>query len=165
MDACLTHAPESAVLRGMQTSTYAQALIDHDEAAARLEHYRERCAAKGIDFLATAVQQEYSRVISEPAGYLAFGPLWWAVKRILRARGRDLGTCDDAPMADAAALRGAEGAIDEALTMAAADVFRDHYYADYLEGSRDFDGPDGQSYRLVDFDMERRIRARVGWME
>jgi hypothetical protein len=149
----------------MQTFAYAHTLVDPEEAVARLEHYRERCAAKGIDFLATAVQQEYSRVISEPAGYLAFGPLWWAVKRILCARGRDLGACDDAPMADAAALRGAEGAIDEALTMAAADVFRDHYYAGYLEGSRDFDGPDGERYRMMDPDMERRIRARVGWME
>jgi hypothetical protein len=149
----------------MQTSTYAHVLIDREEAAARLEHYRERCAAKGIDFLATATQQEYSRVISEPAGYLAFGPLWWAVKRILRARGRDLGTCDDAAMAEAVALRGADGAIDEALTMAAADVFRDFYFETYFEGSRDFDGPDGASYRLADPDMERRIRALVGFIE
>ncbi|KPF70327.1 hypothetical protein IP84_00790 [beta proteobacterium AAP99] len=149
----------------MQTSAYAHTLVDPEEAAARLEHYRERCAARGVDFLATAVQQEYSRVIGEPAAYPAFGPLWWAVKRILRAHGRDLGTCDDGPMAEAAALRGADGAIDEALTMAAADVFRDHYYADYLEGSRDFDAPDGDSYRLVDPDMERRIRAAVGFVE
>lgn len=75
--------------------------------------------------LPTFVEQTAKIVRKSPEAYLRFGPYWFAVKRILKAHGHDLGAFDVTWLANEYSIKSTNGVIDQESTLLAAWEFAD----------------------------------------
>lgn len=98
-----------------------------------------------------------ARLRKAPGSYLRYGPYWWSLKAAMRAAGEDFGRTDDA------ALRAEYGAgMPAYAAMVAAEQFREHYLATWLDGTADFDLADGQGGHYILFDPDMEVRRTGG---
>lgn len=73
--------------------------------------------------LETFVESTRKIVEAKPDNYLRFGVYWWAVKRVLRNNGVDVGTYDSDWLRDEYTITTQNGAIDQESTLLAAWIF------------------------------------------
>lgn len=98
-----------------------------------------------------------ARLRKAPGTYLRYGPYWWALKAAMRAAGEDFGRTDDA------ALRAEYGAgMPAYAAMVAAEQFREHYLATWLDGTADFDLAEGPGGHYILFDPDMEVRRTGG---
>lgn len=108
------------------------------------------------DPAAYAAETIAMRLRQRPGSYVQFGPYWWSVKAALRASGFDFGRqTDDVLKAEYGGAFPAYG------VLVAGELFRDHYLANYFDGTAMFDlGSEGEeSVTIMDDDMEARRLA------
>lgn len=112
----------------------------------------EQEIGEGPSLIQKMAQSTYQRVKLDKLSYLEFGPYWWAVKRILKVNGIDLGNEDNQYLANDYALP------DPELTMIAAWDCADYNRATYFRGTREFAvDDDGENViTLFDKDMEEQ---------
>ncbi len=104
-------------------------------------------AGHGVGVVARRLQRDRLR-------YRDYGPLWWALKDVLRAAGQHVG--DNTEPAMAARFKGAT----PAHTLVMADTFRSILLASHPVGTSRFTvSSEGDSYDLFDPDMESPARA------
>ena len=103
-------------------------------------------------FTTRAVAVLIRRLRQNPAGYVDYGPYWWALKEVLIQHGEALGG-QRAPL-----IRAAYSGPTPAHIIVAADLFRRHAQETWPEGSRNFDlHEDSAPYVLEDPDMEALV--------
>lgn len=97
------------------------------------------------------------RLRKDPGSYLRYGPYWWALKAAMRSAGENFGNTDDA------VLRAEYGAgLPAYPAMVAAEQFREHYLATWLDGTADFDLAEGQGGHYILFDPDMEVRRTGG---
>ncbi|WP_370846660.1 hypothetical protein [Parasutterella sp.] len=106
---------------------------------------------KRSDIVAYGTELVLSQIKYEPKSYLEYGPYWWAMKKVINARGGNLGDTMDEEIAIVY-----KGSSDEE-TFTAAFMFME-YYLDFLfNGCRSFQLEDGaEEWILRDPDIENR---------
>ena len=106
---------------------------------------------KRSDIVAYGMEIVLGQIKYEPKSYLEFGPYWWAMKKVINARGGNLGESMDEEIA--AIYKGSN---DEE-TFTAAFMFME-YYLDFLfKGCRSFQLEEGaEEWILRDPDIENR---------
>jgi hypothetical protein len=105
----------------------------------------------GLNPAVFAGQVIAKRLTAKPLCYLEFGPYWWAVKSALASLGHDFGAQRDGVIQ---AHYG--GGLPVYGALVAGEYFKDVYRRTFLAGSHKFQlsGEGGESYLLVDMDME-----------
>lgn len=110
------------------------------------------------DFVEVAADAIAQNLKTAPERYLQYGPYWWAVKTVLANNGLTFGANADSDslLSDIYCVKKEDGTIDEALTLIAADNFKNFYHGNYFAGSSTFYlGDDSTNqYTLLDEDME-----------
>jgi hypothetical protein len=104
----------------------------------------------GEDFLSVACKNTAKKLGADKKAYLAFGPYWWSVKRILSDAGYSVGSERHEFM------DGKFSQESDELTMTAAWLCMEEIRREYFEGARDFTlTDDGEEvFSLFDADME-----------
>lgn len=138
------------------TEGLTQYLFDVAELQAMQVGYDVAAKAKGLPFVELAANSIARNLVVNPLRYLCYGPYWWAVKDILASQGFVYGDDDEGTLLDVYCVK-IKGSRDDALTLIAADTFKQWYDENYFSGnSHWFLGEDGQNeYYLLDEDMER----------
>lgn len=137
---------------------YSEYLFKEGYAAERLAEVKASLKKnQGTDDLTDYAIRIFRNLLREdPKRYRNFGPYWWALKKILIARGVAAGPTIDEDVA--AVYRGAN---DEE-TIVLADDFRNRIYLEnFFVYSNRFilDADSGEEYVLYDPDYERRAKA------
>lgn len=103
------------------------------------------------DIVAYGMEIVLSQLKYHPMSYLEYGPYWWAMKKIINARGGDLGDSMDEEIASVY-----KGSNDEE-TFTVAFMFMEYYLDFFFKGCRSFQLEDGQDeWILRDPDVENR---------
>lgn len=102
------------------------------------------------DFVVHACEVIKNRLKKDPKSYLAYGPYWWPLKKVLNANGLDIGSLIDEEIA-----REYKGSSDQE-TIVMAEKFRDFYYQKFFTENNQFelDPEDENPYILHDPDCE-----------
>ncbi|MCA8037043.1 hypothetical protein LGM46_29170 [Burkholderia arboris] len=101
------------------------------------------------------VEQTRKVLAADRMNYLRYGPYWWAVKRVLRDEGLDIGEYDDEAWANEYSQKTGEGEVDPARTLLAAWEFGDANIGQHGISTREYD-IDGIAFVLYDPDQEER---------
>lgn len=71
------------------------------------------------------IEQTRKVLAKSEANYLRYGPYWWAIKRILRAGGVNVGVYDEPIWADEYSMLNGDGTVNPEVTLLAAWEFAD----------------------------------------
>lgn len=124
---------------------------------AKMAEYATQLGDKPV--LPVFVEQTRKVLAADRMNYLRYGPYWWAVKRVLRDEGLDIGERDDEAWAHEYSELAADGQIDRTRTLLAAWEFGDANIGQTGIMTREYD-IDGISFVLYDPDQEERDEDR-----
>ncbi|WP_175712242.1 hypothetical protein [Burkholderia ambifaria] len=120
---------------------------------AKMKEYAAQLGGKAA--LPVFVDQTRKVLAADRMNYLRYGPYWWAVKRVLRDEGLDIGEYDEDAWANAYSEMMADGQVDAARTLLAAWEFGDANISQHGISTREYD-IDGIAFVLYDPDQEER---------
>ncbi len=136
--------------------------VDRNEVESRYQKFIKRCAAREVELMDVAPPAMHARLMGHLDEYVAYGPYWYAFKRVMRSAGFDYGPAMDDQLADEFSVRDAAGNVDPGRTLTACDLFREFYFENYINRTAHFvlDAEGGRVLQLSDPDMQMRLQSR-----
>ncbi len=127
--------------------------IDSVHLNARLAELQKQVGNKPL--LPIFVEQTRKVIARDTKNYLRYGPYWWAIKRILRNGGVNVGSYDEPMWANEYEVRNDDGTVNPELTLLAAWEFGDDNIGRFGVQTNEYD-LDGITFLLFDPDQNAR---------